>query len=88
MVYVNSESAKEMARIRLIEKKMFLFEEVAIFPIISFKIGFIGIVKNCISFFWDRWCSSNCMGHEDCESVKDLVRMSLFEKSCHCVSKL
>ena len=35
-----------MARIRLFEKKL-LFQEVAIFSIIiiSFKIGFIGIVK-------------------------------------------
>ena len=57
-----------------------LFKEIAIFSIISFKKGFISIVKYCFSFFWDFWCSSNCMGHEDCESVKDLVRMCLFEK--------
>ena len=44
MGYVNCESAKEMARIRLFEKKLSLFKEVAIFSIISFKIGFIGIV--------------------------------------------
>ena len=43
--YVNCESAKEMARIRLFEKKLSLFKEVTIFSIISFKIGFIGIVK-------------------------------------------
>ena len=43
MGYVNCESAKEMARIRLIEKKL-SFKEVAIFSIISFKIGFIGIL--------------------------------------------
>ena len=42
---VNCESATEMARIRLFEKKLSLFKEVAIFSIISFKIGFIGIVK-------------------------------------------
>ena len=44
MGYVNCESAKEMARIRFFEKKLSLFKEVAIFSIISFKIGFIGIV--------------------------------------------
>ena len=45
MGYVNCESATEMTRIRLFEKKLSLFKEVAIFSIISFKIGFIGIVK-------------------------------------------
>ena len=45
MGYVDCESAKDMARIRLFEKKLSLFKEVAIFSIISFKIGFIGIVK-------------------------------------------
>ena len=38
---------KKMARIRLFEKKLSLFKEVAIFSIISFKIGFIGTVKHC-----------------------------------------
>ena len=38
MDYVKCESAKEMARMRLFEKKLSLFEEVAIFSIISFKI--------------------------------------------------
>ena len=42
--YVNCESAKENDRICLFEKKLSLFKEVAIFSIISFKIGFIGIV--------------------------------------------
>ena len=41
MAYVNCESAKEMTRIRLIEKELSLFKEVAIFSLISFKIGFI-----------------------------------------------
>ena len=45
--YVNCESAKENDRICLFEKKLSLFKEVAIFSIISFKIGFIGIVKYC-----------------------------------------
>ena len=40
MGYVNCESAKEMARIRLFEKKLSLLKEVTIFSIISFKIGF------------------------------------------------
>ena len=44
MGYVNFESAKEMVRMRLFEKKLSLFKEVAIFSIISFKIGFTGIV--------------------------------------------
>ena len=42
--YVNCESAKENDRICLFEKKLSLFREVAIFSIIRFKIGFIGIV--------------------------------------------
>ena len=43
MDYVNCESAKELDRINLFEKKLSLFKEVAIFSIIiiSFKIGFI-----------------------------------------------
>ena len=41
MGYVNCESAKEMDRISLFEKKLSLFREVAIFSIISFKIGFL-----------------------------------------------
>ena len=41
MGYVNCESAKEVARKRLFEKKLSLFEEVAFFSIISFKIGFV-----------------------------------------------
>ena len=45
MGYVNCESAKELARIRLFEKKLSFFKEVTIFSIISFKIGFIGFVK-------------------------------------------
>ena len=44
MAYVNCESAKEMARIRLFEKTFSLFKEVAIFSIISFKIGSVGFV--------------------------------------------
>ena len=47
MGYVNCESAKEMDRISLFEKKLSLFREVAIFSIISFKIGFIDTVKYC-----------------------------------------
>ena len=47
MGYLNCESAKDLARIRLFEKKLSLFKEVAIFSKISFKIGFIGIVKYC-----------------------------------------
>ena len=45
MGYVNCESAKEMARMRLFEIKLSLFEEVAILSIniIVFKIGFIGL---------------------------------------------
>ena len=40
MGYVNFESAEEMDRIRLFEKKLSIFKEVAIFSIINFKIGF------------------------------------------------
>ena len=47
MSYVNCESAKEIDRIRLFEKKLTLFKEVAIFSIIGFKIGVIGTVKYC-----------------------------------------
>ena len=45
MGYVNCESAKDLVRMCLFEKKLSLFQEVAIFSIISFKIGFIVIVK-------------------------------------------
>ena len=47
MGYVDCESAKEMDRISLFEKKLSLFKEVAVLSIIliSFKIGFIVIVK-------------------------------------------
>ena len=48
MGYVNYESAKDLVRMGLFEKKLALFREFAIFSIISFKIGFIGIVNYCI----------------------------------------
>ena len=38
MCYVNCESAKDLVRMCLFEKKLSLFKEVAIFSIISFKI--------------------------------------------------
>ena len=44
MGYVNCESAKDLVRMYLFEKKLTLYKEVAIFSILSFKIGFIGIV--------------------------------------------
>ena len=48
MDYVNCESAKEIVKMRLFEKKLSLFREVEIFSIIIFKTGFIGIVKYCL----------------------------------------
>ena len=47
MDYVNRESAKEMARIRLFEKKSCHYLKKLQFSKLSFKIGFIGIVKYC-----------------------------------------
>ena len=47
MGYVDCESAKDLVRMCLFEKKLSLFKEVIISSIISFKIGFIGIVKYC-----------------------------------------
>ena len=47
MGYVDCESAKDLVRMCLFEKKLTLFKEVAIFSIMSFKLGFIGIVKYC-----------------------------------------
>ena len=49
MGYVNCESAKDLVRMCLFEKKLSLFKEVAIFSIIIivFKIGFVGTVKYC-----------------------------------------
>ena len=44
MGYLNCESAKDMVRMCLFEKKLTLYKQVAIFSTISFKIGFIGIV--------------------------------------------
>ena len=45
MGYVNCESAKDLVRMCLFEKKLSLFREVAIFCIIRFKIGVIGTEK-------------------------------------------
>ena len=47
MGYVNCESAKDLVRIWLFEKKLSLFKEVVIFSIIIivFKIGVIGTEK-------------------------------------------
>ena len=44
--FLNCESAKDLVRMCLFEKKLTLYKEVAIFSIIiiSFKVGFIGIV--------------------------------------------
>ena len=47
MGYVECESAKKMAGLRLFEKKLSLFKEVAIFSILVFKNGFYWIVKYC-----------------------------------------
>ena len=49
MGYVNCESAKDLVRMCLFEKKVVIFKEVAIFSIniINFKICFIGIVIYC-----------------------------------------
>ena len=47
MGYLNCESAKDLVRMCLFEKKLSLIKEVAIFSIISFKIGSIGIVIWC-----------------------------------------
>ena len=44
MGYVDCESTKDLVRLRLFEKKLSLYESVAIFSIISFKIGFVGFV--------------------------------------------
>ena len=41
MEYENCEPANNSVRMCLFEKKLSLFKEVAIFSIISFKIGFI-----------------------------------------------
>ena len=69
-----------------LKKKLSLFEEVEIFSIISFKIGFIGIVKDCyFPVFWNR---TSCMGYVNCESAKEMARIRLFEKSCHYLKKL
>ena len=63
-----------MDRISLFEKKLSIFREVAVFSIISFKIGFIDTVKYC---FFPRhfWLRTSCMGYVDCESAKDLARI-------------
>ena len=43
MGYADGESAKDLLRMCLFEKKLSLFKEVIIFSIICFKIGFIGL---------------------------------------------
>ena len=47
MGYVNCQSAKEMARITLFEKKL-SFKEVAVFLYNQFQNSFFGIVKSLI----------------------------------------
>ena len=49
MGYVNCESTKEIVRMRLLEKKLSLIKEVALFSIIGFKIDFNCNVKYCSS---------------------------------------
>ena len=80
MGYVNCESAKDLVRMCLFEKKLSFFKEVAIFSIIiiSFKIGFIGTVK--FSFLRHFRFRTSCIGYVNCESAKNLVRMCLFEE--------
>ena len=65
---------------RLFEKKLSLFKEVAIFSIIiiSFNIGFIGTEK--FSFFRHFWFRTSCIGYVNCESAKENDRICLFEK--------
>ena len=86
MGYENCESAKEMDRIGLFEEKLSFFKEVAIFSIISFKIGLL--VQWSIAVFRHFWFRTSCMGYVNCESAKEMDRISLFEKSCHCLKKL
>ena len=45
MGYVEYSPAKVVVRTIICDKKLSFLKEVAIFTIISFKIGFIGIVK-------------------------------------------
>ena len=80
MDYLNCESAIEMDRISLFEKKLSLFREVAIFSIIiiSFKISFI-VLWN-IAVFGLFWLRTICMDYVNCESAKEIDRISLFEK--------
>ena len=80
MSYVNCESAKEMDRIRLFEKKLSFFKEVAIFSIniIVFKIGFIGLWNNAV--FRHFRFRTRCMSYVNCESAKEMDRIRLFEK--------
>ena len=67
-----------MARIPLFEKKLSFFKAIAIFSIISFKIGFFSIVKYCsFPVFWFR---TSCMGYVKGQSAKDMARISSFEK--------
>ena len=80
MSYMNCESAKEMDRIRLFEKKLSFFKEVAIFSIIIivFKIGFIGLWNNAV--FRHFLFRTRCMSYMNCESAKEMDRIRLFEK--------
>ena len=80
MGYVNCESAKKMDRISLFEKKLSLFKEVAIFSIIiiSFKIGFI-VLWN-IAVFGLFLLRTIWLDYVNCESAKEMDRISLFEK--------
>ena len=75
---VKCESAKILFIIWLLEKKLSLFKEVAIFSIITFKIGVIGIEKY-FSFraFWFR---TSCMGYVNCEFAKKRIEYVYLKK--------
>ena len=80
MGYVNCESSKEMDRISLFEKKVVIIWRSCIFSIIiiRFKIGFI-VLWN-IAVFGLFWLRTICMDYVNCESAKEMDRISLFEK--------
>ena len=70
MRYVNSESAKRFGQYTFFWNKLSLFEEVAFFSIISFKIAINGFEKYC--YFPLNLVRTSFMGYVNCESAKNI----------------
>ena len=85
MSYVECEFSKVLVRIRLFEKKLSLFKEVAVFPTISFN--FFLVLRNS-AIFRNSWFRTSCMGYVNCESANKMARILLFEKKLSLIKEV